>query len=190
MSIPEEERQAAKAALESAGCYAGAISGGPKKMRYWKPCGCEVITTPSWREYVLRDKNGKVVGDGTRDANYDKGWLPTPPQAKKLCCTHCDEWHDTPEEIEACGAKRAALIQKSYTQAVKEHGTPKPREQASDRLDRLEQSVAQLTGMMKQFMEVMSGKVLQQQTDDRQDTCGSAEDRQRPEGEVQQGGAG
>jgi uncharacterized Zn-finger protein len=140
-----------KQALENAGYRAGAVTGGPSYKRYWKPCGCIVYAIPSERGFI-RQENGEVVEQGTRDANYDKGWLPMPPEKEKLCCPYCDEWHDTIEGIEKCKDDKAELVQKAYAAATAKYGTPVERTQIGDRVDKLEETVNKLAELMTQFM--------------------------------------
>jgi len=76
-----------------------------KKTRYWTPDGRVILTPSSMREFIKK-KDGKVIESGWRDSNLDRGWLLQPPIDPKPRCFHCDKWHDTQEEIDACGVKK------------------------------------------------------------------------------------
>ena len=107
----KEARQEAHDRAKGEGWAMTPVYGGPQKKRYYLPDGREVMALPSMRDYVKRE--GKVVVEsGTRDANYDKGWLETPPQNLKVTCIHCDRWHDTEAEVVRCGTQRNAMVQK------------------------------------------------------------------------------
>ena len=77
--------------------------GGQPKQRYWTPDGREILTAANM--------HGTSDG-GVRDANYDKGWLPSKPTELKLYCPHCDRWHNTKAEVAQCGAKRKVFDDK------------------------------------------------------------------------------
>ncbi len=85
--------------------------GGQPKTRYWTPDGRELLRSPCMRT----TKNG-----GVRDANFDFGWLPIKPTQLKLYCPHCDKWHDTDEEVKACGKQRKAFDAKFMRIAKKQ----------------------------------------------------------------------
>lgn len=133
-----------------------AITATLTKQRYWTPDGREVFSFPSWREFSSRDKDGNVT-NGRRDANFDKGWLPSCPAEAdlKVQCPHCDRWHDTEDLVDECGDNQAAFSRKWDKRAKKDH----KKDNADDRMDRLE-------AMMQQLMEVVSGgKILQSGSD-------------------------
>ncbi len=89
-------------AIEASGYGVSGHIGGLPRQTYYTPDGRTVKAIPSMREYV-RKENGKVIESGTRDANYDKGWLQTMPTELKHHCSHCREWHNSQEEVDACG---------------------------------------------------------------------------------------
>lgn len=97
-----------------------------KRVKYWTPDGREIIALPSVRGFIRKDKDGKVIETGTRDANLDKGWLLAPPTDPKVRCTHCDKWHDTQEEVDGCGASTRAFISHKAQQVKKEFGIDEP----------------------------------------------------------------
>ena len=88
--------------------------GGQPKQRYWTPDGREILTAANM--------HGTSDG-GVRDANYDKGWLPSKPTELKLYCPHCDRWHDTKVEVTNCGEKKATSSARYMKWAKK--NTPK-----------------------------------------------------------------
>ena len=106
---------AEKAQLESGGFLGIQATGGPEKRKYYLPDGKPVFAIPGVRAYVIRDRNGNVTERGTRDANLDKGWLPSPPAIPKIYCPSCDGWHDTEKEIKGC-QKQKKLAQKRLEQ--------------------------------------------------------------------------
>jgi hypothetical protein len=172
MNLTTQEKQA----LESSGYYAGGIKGGPIRVHYWKPCGCEVFAIRSERGYVKKDANGKVTEQGIRDANLDKGWLLAPPEVLKPCCNSCGEWHDTPELVAECNERQRLLVEKSYREAIKEYGNP-----TNDRLDRLEAAIESLT----RIMEVQHRTLLQSEGTEYQCPESKAEGGRRPETDIQ-----
>lgn len=93
--------------------------GGIGRQTYYTPDGQRVRAIPAIRDYVIK-KDGKVIESGTRDANYDKGWLPVMPKELKPHCDGCDNWHDTEEEIETCITNRQVYAKKWETRAKKE----------------------------------------------------------------------
>jgi len=104
------------------GITRGEVTGGVKKIQYWTPDGREMWAVPSLRGY-RRILNKKVIGEGIRDANLDKGWLLRPPAELKPYCPHCDKWHDTQKEINACRVNRKAFDEKYMKKAKKEVGS-------------------------------------------------------------------
>jgi len=105
------------------------------------------------REYAVRDKEGKVIRSGIRDANLDKGWLLSPPQALKVFCRWCDRWHDQAEDIAACRQEKD-VWEDGLAQRTQ-------KEVKDDAVASLEQQVADLTALVKQLMEGNHGGVLQ-----------------------------
>lgn len=96
-----------KTRLEAGGFLGMQITGGPEKRKYYLPDGRPIFAIPGERQYVIKDKDGKVIEKGTRDANLDKGWLMSPPSTLKIYCPGCDGWHDTQKEVKGCQMERA-----------------------------------------------------------------------------------
>ena len=108
----------ARAELAGQGVAISGDIGGLQKQRYWTQDGREIMAIPAIRTYRrVRDK--KIVGEGVRDANFDKGWLLQPPAKLKPYCPHCDKWHDTQKEIDDCGEKKGAFNKKWMAKAKK-----------------------------------------------------------------------
>lgn len=82
--------------------------GGIPRKRYWTPDGREVFGIPSMRTFIIKEGN-KVIEEGIRDANLDKGWLAEKPKKPKPHCPHCNKWHNTQNEINACGQNKRAF---------------------------------------------------------------------------------
>lgn len=88
--------------IEKVGYGLSGDIGGLPRTTYFTPDGRVIKAIPSMRDYVIKDKDGKVTGSGVRDANLDRGWLLTPPVVRELFCRGCDKWHHTPEEVKSC----------------------------------------------------------------------------------------
>ncbi|KKN60865.1 hypothetical protein LCGC14_0527360 [marine sediment metagenome] len=97
MTISEQ----AKEGIERSGYGISGDIGGIGRQTYFTPDGRKMRAIPAIRDYVVK-QDGKVIESGTRDANYDKGWLPVMPTELKPHCDGCDNWHDTQEEVDAC----------------------------------------------------------------------------------------
>ncbi|KKN71821.1 hypothetical protein LCGC14_0416750 [marine sediment metagenome] len=138
-------------AIEAAGYGRSGDIGGLPRQTYYTPDGRTIRAIPSLREYV-RKKDGKVVETGTRDANFDKGWLPVMPTDLKPHCPHCGEWHDNQEEVDAC----ALEIKKRTAWGVRL--AKKVRKQESDDITSLKEEVAELKEMLEKALEVKSEK--------------------------------
>lgn len=117
--------------------------GGIRKQKYFTPDGREVWSIPCMREW--QRKNGKGVETGIRDANLDKGWTLQPPQNPQLQCPHCDKWHKTQEEVDACGAKRNAFDSKWMSKAQKDTG--------SNEIEELKSELDEVKALLKQLLE-------------------------------------
>lgn len=137
-------------AIESSGYGISGEIGGLPRQTYYTPDGRTIRAIPSLREYVKKD-NGKVVETGTRDANYDKGWLPTMPTELKPHCPHCGEWHDNEEEIDAC-----AIRIKKQTEWG-DRIAKKFKKQESDDITGLKKEVAELKEMLEKALGVKDG---------------------------------
>ena len=122
------------------------VWGGQGKQKYFTPDGRTIFAIPSTRQYVVKDSEGKVVEEGQRDANYDKGWLPIMPKELKMYCKHCDNWHDTQEEIDKCGANAKAFEIKAVRRNSK---TPTE----NNEITTLRTEVGELKEMMKVLLE-------------------------------------
>lgn len=125
------------------------VINGVRKTRYWTPDGREILAAPSMRDYN-HIKNGKVVDSGTRDANLDKGWLLQPPTEHKLYCEHCDQWHDTVEEIRECGAKRKAFNAKWDKKAK---AMSKTEDSIEKDVDTLKSEMSEIKAMLMKLLE-------------------------------------
>ena len=149
---PEVRRQ-----LESNGAAISGDIGGLKKKRYWTPDGREIMAVPAMRDF-MRKKDGKVIESGTRDANYDKGWLDHQPNETeiKLRCIYCDKWHDTEEEIKACAKKKKKFDEKYMKLAKKD--AEKDNSDYEERLAKLEEKVE---GSLSRIEEMLA-KVLKE----------------------------
>lgn len=136
--------------IEKAGYGVSGDIGGLPRQTYYTPDGRTVKAIPSLREYVKKD-NGKVVETGQRDANYDKGWLPIMPTVLKPHCSHCGEWHDNQEEIDACAIRIKKQIEWGDRIAKKF------KKQETDELGDLKKEVAELKEMLEKALEVKGG---------------------------------
>jgi len=119
---------------------------GIRKMKYWTPDGREIIAVPTMRTYRM----SKSGAEGIRDANLDKGWLMQPPIEKKPYCPHCTNWHDTQEEINACGAKKKAF-QDRYNKIAK-----KVKRDGSEDVEELRAEVSGLKTDMDDIKKMLS----------------------------------
>ena len=142
------------AAIQATGYGLSGDIGGLPRTTYYTPDGRVIKTIPAIREYAIRDKDGKVISTGTRDANLDKGWLLAPPSMRdlKLFCKGCDKWHDTPQEIKACIAQGDKLIKKL---------TRKTQKEETDKTIVLEGRVAELEALVAKLSKEGNGQVLQ-----------------------------
>ena len=137
-------------AIEASGYGISGEIGGLPRQTYYTPDGRTVKAIPCLRDYVKK-VDGKVIESGTRDANYDKGWLPVMPTELKPHCSHCGEWHDNQEEIDAC----AVAIQKR-----KEWGerlAKKYKKEEHEDVESLRSEVADLKEKLEKLLEVKGG---------------------------------
>jgi len=140
--------------LASNGAALGVVWGGPQKTLYYTPSGREVWSVPSMRDWVRKNQGGKVVAQGTRDANLDKGWTLSPPADPKVDCPGCSQWHDTDEDMAECvESKRvqAALWEIKARKMMGQGG-----EVDSDtpaRLDKLEDGLDEIKSLLAQLVE-------------------------------------
>ena len=128
--------------------------GGLPKTTYYTPDGRVIRAISSIREYVIRDKDGKVTGSGTRDANLDRGWLLSPPTVLKRFCKGCDKWHDTQGEVNACITQQNKFVNAMGRRAKKEE---------ADKTSALEKQIAELTALVNKLTEVQNRQILQRE---------------------------
>jgi len=138
-------------AIEASGYGVSGAIGGLPRQTYYTPDGRTIRAIPSWRDYVKK-VDGKVVEAGTRDANYDKGWLPVMPTELKPHCSHCGEWHDNQEEIDACA------IEQKKRQEWGDRLAKKARKQETDDITSLKSEIDKLTEMVKKLTEAKVGQ--------------------------------
>jgi hypothetical protein len=145
----EAERRAMQAGYGRTGDI-----GGQPKQTYYTPDGREVRAMPDMHEYVITHKreDKRFTGGfeltqttGLRDANLDK-WLASPPANPLPHCPHCDTWHKTIAEVDACGERIKTLTKKALKEA------PVDKE---DRLTKLESDMADIKDMFKKLLEKM-----------------------------------
>jgi len=117
--------------------------GGQPRKVYYRPDGQMVKSIPAYREWS-KVEDGKPI-TGIRDANYDRGWLDSPPKEPKLTCPHCMKWHDTEAEIAACKVKRDKLIEWGIRYAKKEH----PEAFKQSEVSELREQIARLTKLVE-----------------------------------------
>jgi hypothetical protein len=124
--------------------------GGQPKQTYYTPDGRKIMALPDMHTYERRNEKGQTIESGVRDVNFDRGWLPQPPQVKKPYCPHCDKWHDSPTEVIQCGEKKGAIISKATKVAEVELGII-----SDTRIDKLESDMSEIKDMFKKLLEKM-----------------------------------
>ena len=141
------------------GAAVGSTWGGPQKQRYYTPTGEEVLAIPSWREYVRKGTDGRIVEQGTRDANLDKGWLLAPPTELKVACPGCTKWHDTQEEVNVCVEKKEVVAAQWERKALEQQ--PQNQDTGStdmeERLGKLEEGLSDIKTLLQQALGVKNG---------------------------------
>ncbi len=125
--------------------------GGIGRHTYYTPDGRRIRAIPAIRDYVLKDKAGKVIESGTRDANYDKGWLPVMPTEVKPHCDGCDNWHNTQEEVDTCISERSKKA-KAWEKWAEKQKKGEAMEQAKETED-LRIKMLEMEGDMHTIME-------------------------------------
>jgi len=138
------------------GAAVGGLWGGPQKQRYYTPTGEEVYSIPSWREFTRKGQDGRVLEQGTRDANLDKGWSLSLPTELKVACPGCSKWHDTKEEVDACVDTRTAQM----TRWQKEDADARAGQNNTDvegRLGKLEEGLSDIKTLLQQALGVKDG---------------------------------
>lgn len=143
--------------IERSGYGISGDIGGIGRQTYFTPDGRRIRAIPAIRDYVLKNKDGKVIESGTRDANFDKGWLPVMPKDLKPHCDGCDNWHDTEDEVSQCisGRKKEA---KKWGDKAKKEKKGEATEQAQD-VESLRIEVLELKGEVQALIQVVKEKV-------------------------------
>lgn len=139
-----------RAELESQGTTISEEFGGAKKTRYWTPDGREILALPSMRTWIKK-KDSKVINSGIRDANLDAGWLLQPPTKLKPYCSHCDNWHNTQKEIDACGAKKKTFDDKWAAKAKRMRRNEGG--EIEERVEKLESGITDIKQMLAQLLK-------------------------------------
>ncbi|MAH50458.1 hypothetical protein CMI37_31845 [Candidatus Pacearchaeota archaeon] len=131
-------------------------TGGIPRTMYYTPDGREIEAIPSWRGYHRKDKEGNVIGSGTRDANLDKGWALVPPKDPLPYCAGCDKWHDTQEEVTVCIAKKEERVKKWEEYAKKERAEEE--ETQRKETEELRTEVLELKGMIYELTQALKSE--------------------------------
>jgi len=151
MAINSTKQEAARTGAAVSGVW-----GGPQKQRYYTPTGEEVYSIPSWREFTRKGPDGKILEQGTRDANLDKGWSLSLPTELKVACPGCSKWHDTQQEVDACVDKKAEAAAQWERKALEQQ----PQAQDADmeyRLGKLEEGLSDIKALLQQALGVKNG---------------------------------
>jgi len=151
MAVNSTKQEAARTGAAVSGVW-----GGPQKQRYYTPTGEEVYSIPSWREFVRKNSDGKILEQGTRDANLDKGWSLSLPTELKVACPGCSKWHDTQQGVDACVDKKAEVTAQWERKALEQQ----PQSQDADtegRLDKLEEGLSDIKALLQQALGVKDG---------------------------------
>ena len=151
MAVNSTKQEAARTGAAVSGVW-----GGPQKKRYYTPTGEEVYSLPSWREFVRKDSDGRILEQGTRDANLDKGWLLSMPTELKVVCPGCSKWHDTQGDVDACVDKRAKVAAQWERKALEQQ--PKGQDaEVEDRLGKLEEGLSDIKALLQQALGAKNG---------------------------------
>jgi len=151
MAINSTKQEAARTGAAVSGVW-----GGPQKQRYYTPTGEEVLAIPSWREFVRKGPDGKILEQGTRDANLDKGWSLSLPTELKVTCPGCSKWHDTEEEVDACVDKKAAVAAQWERKALEQQPQSQDTEM-EERLGKLEEGLSDIKDDIKTLLQLQLG---------------------------------
>ena len=151
MAVNSTKQEAART-----GAAVGGVWGGPRKQRYYTPTGEEVLALPSWRECNRKGPDGKILEQGTRDANLDKGWSLSLPTELKVACPGCSKWHDTQEEVDACVDKKAKVAARWERKALEQQPQGQDAE-VEDRLGKLEEGLSDIKTLLQQALGVKDG---------------------------------
>ena len=125
--------------------------GGPERRTYYTPAGEEIKAIPAIREWVRRDENGKVIQNGKRDANLDKGWLTEPPAVKQFYCKGCDKWHPTERAVLVCIDKSKQDVEALTARALKEVETENTA--IEGRVDKLEAGLSRIEALLQKLVK-------------------------------------
>ena len=126
--------------------------GGQPKQRYYTPDGSVIFAMPDIHEYS-QVSNGKIIAQGLRDANLDRGWLTTAPERLQFYCPGCDKWHPTQQQLNAC-IKRKKSLAKKWERAAK-LDLPKD---FSTEITGMKSEMNELKSMFSQVLERLGGK--------------------------------
>jgi len=151
MAINSTKQEAARTGAAVSGVW-----GGPQKQRYYTPTGEEVYSIPSWREFTRKGPDGKILEQGTRDANLDKGWSLSLPTELKVACPGCSKWHDTQEEVDACVDKKAEAAAQWERKALEQQPQSQDADM-EDRLGKLEEGLSDIKALLQQALGVKDG---------------------------------
>ena len=151
MAVNSTKQKAART-----GAAVSPVWGGPQKQRYYTPTGEEVYSIPSWREFIRKGPDGRILEQGTRDANLDKGWLLSMPTELKVVCPGCSKWHDTQGDVDACVDKRAKVAAQWERKALEKQ--PKGQDaEVEDRLGKLEEGLSDIKALLQQALGAKNG---------------------------------
>ena len=151
MAVNSTKQEAARTGAAVSGVW-----GGPQKQRYYTPTGEEVLAIPSWREFVRKGPDGKILEQGTRDANLDKGWSLSLPTELKVACPGCSKWHDTAKEVDACVDKKAEVAAQWERKALEQQPQSQDADM-EDRLGKLEEGLSDIKALLQQALGVKNG---------------------------------
>ena len=151
MAINSTKQEAARTGAAVSGVW-----GGPQKQRYYTPTGEEVYSIPSWREFTRKGPDGRILEQGTRDANLDKGWSLSLPTELKVACPGCSKWHDTQEEVDACVDKKAEAAAQWERKALEQQPQSQDADM-EDRLGKLEEGLSDIKALLQQALGVKDG---------------------------------
>ena len=127
--------------------------GGQPKQRYWTPDGSVIFAMPDIHEYAQMS-GGKIVAQGLRDANLDRGWLLAKPTKLQVHCGGCDKWHPTQKEVDACIKKKTAYGEK-WNKAARRQLKQQP--EASGDVAELKAEMKELKSMFSKVLEKLGG---------------------------------
>ncbi len=163
LKLKEGEKQV----LEGQGYVSRGASGGPNKSLYYTPDGREVWAIPAHRVRVRKFNDGRPSESFTVDANFDNGWLPSPPTGKlQKYCKGCDKWHPTQKRVDTCIAERQKKQQEWDEKAMRELHKDKPKDDSTliqdtsalaGRVDAIERQLAKLDSIEELLRKMPGG---------------------------------